>query len=91
MISPSHAAQHRLLQLPAVGDNAAMPTEPPEAEPPKRNRRWFQFRLRTLMIGVTLLAAACVPAELAGAAQPAKLDPNMPYRAESLQASHLRR
>jgi hypothetical protein len=29
-----------------------------EAEP-KRKRRWFQFRLRTLMIGVTLLAGAC--------------------------------
>jgi alpha-D-ribose 1-methylphosphonate 5-triphosphate synthase subunit PhnL len=36
-----------------------MPTEPSEAEPPKRDRRWFQFRLRTLLIGVTLLAVAC--------------------------------
>jgi hypothetical protein len=44
----------RLLRLPAVGDNAAMQTEPP-----KRKRRWFQFSLRTLMIGVTLLAAVC--------------------------------
>jgi hypothetical protein len=35
-----------------------MPTEPPNAEP-KRKRRWFQFSLRTLLIGVTLLAAAC--------------------------------
>ncbi len=26
---------------------------------PKRKRRWFQFSLRTLMIGVTLLAVAC--------------------------------
>jgi hypothetical protein len=25
-----------------------------EAEPPKRNRRWFQFSLRSLMIVVTL-------------------------------------
>jgi hypothetical protein len=25
----------------------------PKAEPPKRKRRWFQFRLRTLMIGAT--------------------------------------
>ena len=34
-----------------------------EAEPivatPKRKRRWFQFSLRSLMIGVTLLAVAC--------------------------------
>jgi hypothetical protein len=30
--------------------------EPPKADPPKRKRRWYQFSLRTLMIGVTLLA-----------------------------------
>jgi hypothetical protein len=41
------------LPLPAVGDNTAM------SEPPKRKRRWFQVSLRTLMIAVTLLAAAC--------------------------------
>ena len=40
-------------------DNAAMQAEPPKAEPPKRKRRWFQFSLRTLMIGVTLLAVGC--------------------------------
>ena len=34
-----------------------MEAEPPKADPPKRKRRWFQFSLRTLMIGVTLLAA----------------------------------
>jgi hypothetical protein len=34
-----------------------MQTEPSKADPPKRNRRWFQFSLRTLLIGVTLLAA----------------------------------
>jgi hypothetical protein len=34
----------------------AMQTEPPEADAPKRKRRWFQFSLRTLMIGVTMLA-----------------------------------
>jgi hypothetical protein len=33
-----------------------MQTEPPKAAPPKRKRRWFQFSLRTLMIGVTVLA-----------------------------------
>jgi hypothetical protein len=36
-----------------------MQTEPPKTEPPKRERRWFQFSLRTLMILVTLLAVAC--------------------------------
>src|SRR6516225_1917245 len=36
--------------------NAAMEAEPPKAELPKRKRRWFQFSLRTLMIGVTLCA-----------------------------------
>jgi hypothetical protein len=35
-----------------------MQTEPSKADPPKRNRSWFQFSLRTLMIGVTLLAVA---------------------------------
>jgi hypothetical protein len=48
-----------LLKLPAARDNAAMETEPLKADPPKRKRRWFQFRLRTLMIGVTLLAIPC--------------------------------
>src|SRR5258707_2685386 len=36
-----------------------MQAEPSKAESPKRKRRWFQFSLRTLMIGVTLLAIAC--------------------------------
>ena len=27
-----------------------MPTEPSEAEPPKRKLRWFQFSLRSLMV-----------------------------------------
>ena len=36
-----------------------MQAKPPNAEPPKRKRRWFRFSLRTLMIGVTLLAVAC--------------------------------
>ena len=31
-----------------------METEPSNASPPKRRRRWCQFRLRTLLIGVTL-------------------------------------
>jgi hypothetical protein len=42
----------------AVGDIAAMEAEPVKAEPPKRKRR-FQFRLRTLFVAVTLLAAVC--------------------------------
>jgi hypothetical protein len=36
-----------------------MEPDPLKAEPPKRKHRRFQFRLRTLMIGVTLLAVAC--------------------------------
>jgi hypothetical protein len=39
-----------LIGRPIAMDNAAMESEP------KRKRRWFQFSLRTLMIGVTLLA-----------------------------------
>ena len=53
------AGQNPLLQLPAVRDNAAMQTEPRKPSPPKRRRRRFQFSLRTLMIGVTLLAVPC--------------------------------
>ncbi len=49
-----------LLRLPAAGDNAAMKAEP------NRNRRWFQFRLRTLMIAVTLLAVRVRLRGLAG-------------------------
>jgi hypothetical protein len=29
------------------------------AEPGKTRRRWFQFRLRTMLIGIVLLAPAC--------------------------------
>jgi hypothetical protein len=36
-----------------------MEAEPRKADPPKRKRRWFQFSLRTLMIGVTVLAVPC--------------------------------
>jgi len=36
-----------------------MQTEPSKAGPPKLKRRWCQFSLRTLMIGVTLVAALC--------------------------------
>jgi hypothetical protein len=49
----------RLLRPPAVGDNGAMEAEPPKADSPKRKRRRFQFSLRTLLIGVTLLAVPC--------------------------------
>jgi hypothetical protein len=48
-----------LLLLSAVEDNPAMQTDPLKTDPPKRRRRWFQFRLRTLLIGVTLLAMPC--------------------------------
>jgi hypothetical protein len=35
-----------------------MDAESIKADPPKRKRRWFQFSLRTLLIGVMLLAVA---------------------------------
>jgi hypothetical protein len=34
-----------LLPLPTVQDNVAMQAEPPNANTPKRKRRWFQFSL----------------------------------------------
>jgi hypothetical protein len=40
-------------------NKSAMHTEPPEADPPKRNRRWFQFSLRSLMIVVAVVAVPC--------------------------------
>jgi hypothetical protein len=49
-----------LLLLPASGDNAAMQTEPPKTDPPKYNRRWFQFSLRTLLIPLALGVVAVV-------------------------------
>jgi hypothetical protein len=36
-----------------------MQTEPPEADLPKRKRRWFQFSLRTLLVFVTGAAIIC--------------------------------
>jgi hypothetical protein len=42
-----------LLRWQTAADNATMGTES------KRNRRWFQFSLRTLLIGVTLFCMAC--------------------------------
>ncbi len=36
-----------------------MEAEPTKAAPPKRKRRSFQFSLRTLLIGVTVLAVLC--------------------------------
>ena len=35
-----------------------MQTEPPKAEPPTLQRRWFQFRLRTLFAIIALLLVA---------------------------------
>jgi hypothetical protein len=45
-----------LLRRPVAGDNAAMENKPRSVESPMRTLRGFQFSLRTLMIGVTLLA-----------------------------------
>jgi hypothetical protein len=53
----SECNQNPLLRLPAAGDNAGMiEADQTNAEPPKRKPCRFQFRLRTLMIVVTLLA-----------------------------------
>jgi hypothetical protein len=67
-----------LFRLPAVGDNAAMQAEPPQAEPPKRKRRWFQFSLRTLLIVIAIMAiqiAVCLPL-LFGLAAAARTNPS---------------
>jgi hypothetical protein len=55
---PSGAStnQASLLRLPAIGDNEAMQTEPPNAPPPKRKRRWLQFSLRTLLVFALICA-----------------------------------
>jgi len=45
--------------LPVRKDNAAMDAESINSPPPKRKRRRLQFRLRTLMIAVTLLCISC--------------------------------
>ena len=51
----SVAAPYPLLLDHAVGENAAMEAVPTNVDPPKRKRRWYQFSLHSLMIGVTLL------------------------------------
>jgi Leucine rich repeat len=45
--------------LTAPTDNAAMPTEPTKAAPPKRQRRWCQFSLRTLLVFTLICAIPC--------------------------------
>jgi hypothetical protein len=52
-----------LSPLLAPADNAAMEADPSKADLPKRKRRRFQFRLRTLLIVVTLLAGICAYVE----------------------------
>ncbi len=59
VVRPINADDICLRRLPARTDYAAMQTEPPKANEPKRKRRWFQFSVRTLLIGVTLLAISC--------------------------------
>jgi hypothetical protein len=48
-----------LLDSAAIENNAAMPTDPPKAEPPKRMRRRLQFSLRTLFVVTTVMAVVC--------------------------------
>jgi Leucine Rich repeat len=45
-----------LLGRSVAADNAGMQTELPNADPPRRKRRWFQFSLRSLLI-FTLICA----------------------------------
>jgi hypothetical protein len=48
-----------MIPLPTPNDYAAMEAEPIKAEPAKRKRRWFQFRLRTWFVVMTILAVQC--------------------------------
>jgi hypothetical protein len=43
----ARACLNLLLRPPAVGDNAAMEADPPQTDPPKRKRRWYQFSRRS--------------------------------------------
>jgi Leucine Rich repeat len=56
---PASRRRNPLLRLLTATDNAAMPTELPKTEPPKRKRRRFQFSLRTLLIFVLICAIPC--------------------------------
>jgi hypothetical protein len=56
MRSSPRGSQHPLPRLLLAADNAAMPTEPPKVNPPKRERRWCQFSLRTLLIFTVTIA-----------------------------------
>jgi hypothetical protein len=48
--------------MPAVGDNAAMQSEPSTADLPERKRRRFQFRLPSLIVfSGSILLSACHP------------------------------
>jgi hypothetical protein len=53
------ATLNPLPPLSVTADNAAMEAEPPKADPPKDKRRWFQFSLRTLLIGTLICAIPC--------------------------------
>jgi hypothetical protein len=58
-INGGSSSRAALSHLQAARDNAVMQTEPPNPDPPKRKRRWFQFSLRALFVSVTLMAALC--------------------------------
>ncbi|HKD36306.1 MAG TPA: hypothetical protein VKB78_05880 [Pirellulales bacterium] len=47
-----------LLRISLPPDNAAMGDKSPNLVPRKRKRRWHQFSLRTLLIGVTIFCIA---------------------------------
>jgi hypothetical protein len=55
-------AQNPLLPLPASGDNAAVQTDPPEAEPVKREGRWSPLtvdRLLLSLLAVEVFIVSC--------------------------------
>jgi hypothetical protein len=47
-----------LLLLPTITDIAAMEYERSKADPPKRQHRWFQFSLWSLLVVMTVTALA---------------------------------
>jgi hypothetical protein len=61
---PCNGGRAGLLPLPAPADNAAMEAEPPKTDLPKRERRWFQFGLRTLIeLGSRIIHCASIEVE----------------------------
>ena len=59
---PFNSRQNPLLPLPVAADNAAMQTEPPKAEPIKREGRWLPLtvdRLLLSLLAVEMFIVSC--------------------------------